>query len=232
LNAAVEAARAGDQGRGFAVVAGEVRNLAQRSATAAKEIRGLIASSVDNVAQGARQVDRTGATIEEVVRSVQQVNQLIGEIATTSAEQGRGVEEIDGAILQLNRVTQKNAELVDQATASAHAFEVEAGRLMEVVGTFKIDHTEDRDQAVALVKRAVLHARAKGIDAACDDFNSPAGGFMSGDLFILALDRNGTTLASGGFPERRGLNIMQSKDANGKEFIREMIELAHSKGKG
>jgi signal transduction histidine kinase len=115
---------------------------------------------------------------------------------------------------------------------SANAFEQEAGRLMDVVGTFKIDHTEDSDRAVALVKRVAVYAHAKGVDAACLDFNSLDGGFMSGDLFILALDRNGTTLASGGFPERRGLNIMQSKDANGKEFIREMIEIAHSKGKG
>jgi methyl-accepting chemotaxis protein len=119
LNAAVEAARAGEQGRGFAVVATEVRNLAQRSAAAAKEIKELIDDSVDKVAAGSRLVDEAGSTMEEVVSSVRRVTQIMSEITVATVEQSDGIAQVNQAIVQMDGVTQQNAALVEQAAAAA-----------------------------------------------------------------------------------------------------------------
>jgi methyl-accepting chemotaxis protein len=138
LNAAVEAARAGEQGRGFAVVAGEVRALAQRSAEAAKEIKTLIQQSVGQITDGGRQAQAAGKVIDEIVTSVQQVNQLIGEIAVASTEQSASVGEINKAIVQLDSVTQQNAALVEEASASSLTFQEQADRLKDLVARFKL----------------------------------------------------------------------------------------------
>ena len=138
LNAAVEAARAGEQGRGFAVVASEVRALAQRSAGAAKEIKALIEQSVGQIGDGGRRAEAAGKVIDEIVVSVQQVNQLIGEIAVASSEQSAGVSEINKAILQLESVTQQNAALVEQASAASLSFQEQADRLNQLVARFKV----------------------------------------------------------------------------------------------
>ena len=138
LNAAVEAARAGEQGRGFAVVAGEVRALAQRSAEAAKEIKSLIELSVGQISDGSRKAEGAGKVIDEIVTSVQQVNQLIGEIAVASTEQSTGVGEINKAILQLESVTQQNAALVEEASAASLTFQQQADRLKDIVARFRI----------------------------------------------------------------------------------------------
>ena len=137
LNAAVEAARAGEQGRGFAVVAGEVRNLAQRSAAAAKEIKALIGDSVEQVEAGSRLVDQAGSTMEDVVGSVRRVTDLIGEIAAASEEQRAGIEQVNHAITQMDQVTQQNAALVEQAAAAADAMQDQAHQLAALVGTFQ-----------------------------------------------------------------------------------------------
>ncbi|MDQ1092300.1 methyl-accepting chemotaxis protein [Xanthomonas sacchari] len=139
LNAAVEAARAGEQGRGFAVVAAEVRSLAQRSADAAKEIKGLIEASTRTVGEGAALVNRAGATMHEIVGSVQRVTGLIGEISAASGEQSSGIEQVNRTVAQLDEVTQRNAALVEEATAAARSMEEQAGGLATAVGVFRLD---------------------------------------------------------------------------------------------
>ena len=138
LNAAVEAARAGEQGRGFAVVAGEVRNLAQRSAAAAKEIKGLIDDSVSKVGAGAKLVDQAGATMDEVVSSVKRVTDIIGEISSASQEQTHGIGQVNQAITQMDQVTQQNAALVEEAAAAAGSLQEQAHGLAQVVSVFKL----------------------------------------------------------------------------------------------
>ena len=138
LNAAVEAARAGEQGRGFAVVATEVRNLAQRSAESAREIKALIGVSVDKVEAGARLVEQAGATMDEIVASVRRVGDMIAEITAAASEQSAGIGQVNVAVSQLDQMTQQNAALVEESAAAAESLREQAGRLSEVVGTFKL----------------------------------------------------------------------------------------------
>ena len=147
LNAAVEAARAGEEGRGFAVVASEVRSLAQRSASAAKEIKTLIGDSVDQVEAGAKLVHDAGKTMDEVVASVRQVADIMQEITAASAEQSAGIEQVNQAVLQMDQVTQQNAALVEEAAAAAESLQGQAQTLTELVGVFRL-HAQAEHMAV------------------------------------------------------------------------------------
>jgi len=153
LNAAVEAARAGEQGRGFAVVASEVRNLAQRSAGAAKEIKELIGNSVEQVDIGAKLVQQAGSTMDDVVASVRRVTDIMGEITSASSEQSIGIDQVNTAITQMDHVTQQNAALVEQAAAAAASMQEQAARLSDVAASFKLGND--------VVARPVLAAPPK-----------------------------------------------------------------------
>jgi methyl-accepting chemotaxis protein len=143
LNAAVEAARAGEQGRGFAVVASEVRNLAQRSAAAAKEIKTLIGDSVEKISRGSKLVGQAGVTMEEVVDSVKRVTDIMSDIAAASAEQSAGIEQVNLSIIEMDGMTQQNAALVEQAAAAFQSLQDQAGELQRVVSIFKLAAGEE-----------------------------------------------------------------------------------------
>ncbi|WP_432383569.1 methyl-accepting chemotaxis protein [Duganella sp. P38] len=164
LNAAVEAARAGEQGRGFAVVASEVRTLAQRSATAAKEIKQLIDESVSKVGDGARQVDEAGLTMREIVASIQRVTDIMADIQAANSEQSTGIEQINQAIVQMDQVTQQNAALVEQSAAASEAMQEQARKLAELVSVFRVAHGAGAVAAAAAApapKPAMARAVAK-----------------------------------------------------------------------
>jgi methyl-accepting chemotaxis protein len=166
LNAAVEAARAGEQGRGFAVVAAEVRNLAQRSATAAKEIKALIDDSVDKVGNGSKLVTQAGETMEEIVASIGRVTDIMGEITAATQEQTSGIEQINQAIGQMDQTTQQNASLVEEAAAASEAMQKQAGELANAVRVFKIDHVQAAPAANAARTVAVNPGKKAAVTTA------------------------------------------------------------------
>jgi methyl-accepting chemotaxis protein len=162
LNAAVEAARAGEQGRGFAVVAAEVRSLAQRSATAAKEIKALIGDSVDKVNVGSKLVNQAGATMDEIVSSVKRVTDIMVEITSASQEQSAGIEQVNSVIAQMDDVTQKNSALVEEAAATAESMQHQADKLAQLVSQFKLDPAGNTDSPIRMPAQPSVRLSQEG----------------------------------------------------------------------
>ncbi|PRF34160.1 hypothetical protein C6Q11_31815 [Burkholderia multivorans] len=160
LNAAVEAARAGEEGRGFAVVAGEVRSLAQRSSSAAKEIKALIDASVERIRSGSTLVDEAGRTMSDVIGAVQRVTDIMGEIAAASEEQSGGIDQVARAVAQMDEVTQQNAALVEEAAAAAQSLDEQAARLREATSVFRLDDTAPPAASAADAARRAPRASA------------------------------------------------------------------------
>ena len=168
LNAAVEAARAGEQGRGFAVVASEVRNLAQRSASAAKEIKEMITTSVATIQGGTQQAAEVSATMADIKAAIHRVSSIVGEIAMASEEQTRSIQQVGQAVTQMDTTTQQNAALVEQAAAAAQSLEAQARRMKQTVSVFRIGDSRSSNTAAqteALAKNAALPVEARAVAA-------------------------------------------------------------------
>lgn len=236
LNAAVEAARAGEQGRGFAVVASEVRTLAQRSASAAKEIKELIGDSVEKVDAGSRLVDDAGHTMNEIVESVKYIAGIIKNISSASLEQSAGIELVNSAITHIDRMTQKNAMLVEDATKTANGLNQQAVSLLHAVSAFNLGSREygNEEEAIALVKAGVAMMQQQGRETLVTEINKLSKGkFLNRDLYLSAYDANTfKVIAHGSNPRVVGQNAEQVKDTDGRHFINEMIGIAKSKGGG
>jgi hypothetical protein len=235
LNAAVEAARAGEQGRGFAVVASEVRMLAQRSASAAKEIKSLIGDSVRKVDTGSKLVDDAGNTMDEIVASVKQVAEIMRDINIASQEQSTGIESVNRAITQIDGMTQQNAMLVEDAAKTATTLNEQAVSLMKTVAGFNLGHREhgNMEEAIAMVKTGYEFCRHNGRDALIAEINQLGKGrFIDRDLYLMAIGADDAVFyAHGNNPRVLGMGP-QSKDVDGKLFVREMANEALAKGEG
>ncbi|HEX2544933.1 MAG TPA: methyl-accepting chemotaxis protein [Ramlibacter sp.] len=235
LNAAVEAARAGEQGRGFAVVAGEVRTLSHRCAAAAREIRTLIGTSVEKVERGAGRVDEAGRAMGEIVAAIREVAALIAQIDAASREQSDGIESVNGAIAQIDRTTQANAALVQDAARTAAALHQRAVMLMKGVAFFDLGAREhgSADEAVQMVHAGVAFCRSQGAAALIAEVNKLAQGrFVDRDLYLMVIGAHDNVfLAHGNNPRTLGQGP-QSRDVDGKAFVREMTETARRHAEG
>jgi methyl-accepting chemotaxis protein len=234
LNAAVEAARAGEQGRGFAVVAAEVRSLAQRSSTAAREIKALIDSSVENVQNGSQQVAQAGATMDEVVSSIQRVYDMVGEITTASHEQSIGINQVNQAMAQMDQGTQQNAALVKQAASAADSLKTQTTELNNIVGIFTIKTAQHgtTEEAVAMVERALASLEDNGREKTFAEINNKLGPFCDRDLYVVVYNMSGKNLAHGANPANVGKEMIDAKDGAGNLFIRERIAIIQNQGSG
>jgi methyl-accepting chemotaxis protein len=234
LNAAVEAARAGEQGRGFAVVAGEVRALAQRSATAAREIKRLIDESAARVEAGHRLAEQAGGAMNGMVEGVQRVARIMGEIVQASQEQSTGLEEIHRAIAQIDDTTQRNGALVEAAALTAGSLQAQAQRLASAVGDWHLGAREfgNAEQARALAEAGAEFVRQHGVERGKQAINDPQGAFVDRDLYLGMCGADGTIVANGGNPRLIGMDGNLVKDVQGRYFVKDIMRVGEGAGTG
>ena len=229
LNAAVEAARAGEQGRGFAVVATEVRRLAQRSGQAAGEIRGLIAQSRTQVEATVARVQATAGSLNAVVDGVRGVSERLRGIARTSAEQSQGLEEMAAAVGNLDEITRRNAELVEESTQASQALVTRAGALSAAVASLRL-RQGSADEARALVDRALALVQQQGRSASHAALHSADEGFVDRDLYVFIVDRDGRYQLHGAKPEMEGRRVHDLPGIEGDRFVRDAFAAAATGG--
>jgi methyl-accepting chemotaxis protein len=220
LNAAVEAARAGEAGRGFAVVATEVRQLAQRSGSAAAEIRQLIGQSTDQVEHSVGRIQRTNSALDAVVSGVRDVSDKLRGIAQASTQQSTSLEEVSRSVGTLDEITHQNATMVDESARASGELVTRATMLSDAVAAIRL-RQGSADEARAMVEKAAALIKQRGLQAATQVFRQPGGGFLDRDLYIFVTDREGRYHVHGAKPTMEGKRVHEVPGIDGDRFARE-----------
>jgi methyl-accepting chemotaxis protein len=228
LNAAVEAARAGEQGRGFAVVAGEVRTLAGRSATAAREIKQLISQSAEHVDRGVQQINGTRETFERIIQGVREVAESTRVIASSASEQSMALTQVSQAVVHLDEITQRNAQLVEEAFHASSQMSDKAKRLAHAVDNFRL-RQGSADEALELVKKAVVLYQSQG-PRALDMITERASEFTDRDMYVFAFDRQGRYRALSGKPDKVNTAVKDNPGVDGAKLVLDAFEAASHGG--